>query len=121
MENQVKCDIRDISSKRYQQSAHNSTATRPTAHNLVTKIDHTSTHKTTPSAPTRNRKYLRILIKHLYPYYISTIYYTQLVVKITELPTQTDKRTERLHHKTETHLTSDIAHTHTATWKTEIN
>jgi hypothetical protein len=38
MESQVKCDIRDISSKIHQQSAHNSTATRPTAHNLVTKI-----------------------------------------------------------------------------------
>lgn len=48
MESQVKYNIRDISSKRYQKSAHNSIATRSPAQNLVTKIDHTSTHAKNP-------------------------------------------------------------------------
>ena len=48
MDSQVKHNIRYISPKRYQQSAHNSTATRSPAHNLVTRFDHTSTHARKP-------------------------------------------------------------------------
>jgi len=48
MDSQAKYNIRDISSKTYQESAHNSTATRPPVHSLVTNVDHTSTHASNP-------------------------------------------------------------------------
>ena len=48
MDSQAKYNIRDISSKRYQERAHNSTATTPPAHSLITNADYTSTQASNP-------------------------------------------------------------------------